>query len=72
MQQQQLLKSLKPLLVDEKWMVFDEYLSTLIDSSFMTILNTRDVNEIMELQGRIKAYRSIRSLSETIKTMDKL
>lgn len=70
MQQVKLLKELKPLIVQPQWKALDMYLELLIESQLSGLVNSTDWTEAKEIQGRIKAYKSIRSLPDTIRKME--
>lgn len=66
MKRNQLLSAINPLTVHPHWKYMEEYLDTLIDQDLSQLLGCTSWDQAKETQGRIKAYKAIRALSETV------
>ena len=66
MKRNQLLSAINPLTVHPHWKYLEEYLDTLIEHDLDLLLGCTSWDQAKETQGRIKAYKAIRTLSETV------
>ncbi len=66
MQRQQLLSKINILTVHQEWPALMEYVDTLIDHDTELLLGCTSWEQAKETQGRIKAYKAIRALKDTI------
>ncbi len=69
--QSQLLQQLNPLVSSTHWPVLDEYLSQVIEQYRTALEGANSFEEVRELQGRVQALKSIRSIPNTIHAMKK-
>lgn len=67
--QQLLLQQLNPLISSNHWPVLEEYLGLVIDQYRTSLEGASSFEEVRELQGRIQALKSVRSLPQTILAM---
>ena len=66
MKRNQLLSAINPLTVHPHWQYLVEYLDTLIEQDLNQLVGCTSWEQAKETQGRIKAYKAIRALQETV------
>ncbi len=66
MKRNQLLSAINPLTDHPHWKYMVEYLDTLIEHDLSQLLGCTSWEQAKEIQGRIKAYKAIRTLQETV------
>ena len=66
MQRRQLLSNINILTVHPEWDSLMRYVDTLIDQDSERLLGCTSWDVARETQGRIKAYKAIRALKDTI------
>ncbi len=66
MQKHQLLSAINPLVAHPHWEYMVTYLDTLIENDLNQLSGCTSWEMAQELQGRVKAYRAIRALKDTI------
>lgn len=66
MDRKQLLSKINILTVHPEWDSLMQYVDTLIDKDTELLLGCTSWEQAKERQGRIKAYKAIRALKDTI------
>ena len=66
MKRNQLLSAVNPLTVHPHWKYLVEYLDSLIDNDLDQLVGCTSWEQAKETQGRIKAYKAIRALQQTV------
>lgn len=66
MRRKQLLSNINILTVRPEWESLMEYIDTLIEANLLQLTTCTTWEQAKEIQGRVKAYKAIRTLKDTI------
>lgn len=64
-----LVKQCKPLVTSSHWPSFEILLNDIINAEISALVGATDLGNIREIQGRIKAYRSILHIPQRLERL---
>lgn len=64
---EELLRKCKPIVHNPHWPALEDLLNEMIISETSALLRNKDIGDIREIQGKIKAYQRILSLPQVVK-----